>query len=255
MGMRGCARFLAVLAVLLVADGQSSEFDTDVEKALAPVKAFIAEGVELSGRQKIMLQTVINGSLRDAEVVAADKQMLKLMLNKDVVEYPWQKISSRNIYALGRACVQGNFKRAIQLAEYARVAGLRDKADDALALAKEISRQPAGPSAPNNEQIKALKNAVESATLAETSPEGAPIVVPEKLAFRASSPGMLTPAPEVAAALDNVIEIDLAEMSMKPEPVTDDFTFLRRASLDLMKDPRYRHPYYWAAFQVIGAGG
>jgi CHAT domain-containing protein len=30
---------------------------------------------------------------------------------------------------------------------------------------------------------------------------------------------------------------------------------LRRAALDLMKDPRYRHPYYWAAFQVIGAGG
>jgi CHAT domain-containing protein/tetratricopeptide (TPR) repeat protein len=29
---------------------------------------------------------------------------------------------------------------------------------------------------------------------------------------------------------------------------------LRRAATTLMRDPRYRHPFYWAAFQVVGAG-
>jgi CHAT domain-containing protein/Tfp pilus assembly protein PilF len=30
-------------------------------------------------------------------------------------------------------------------------------------------------------------------------------------------------------------------------------TALRRASLDLMRDPRYKHPFYWASFRVVGA--
>jgi CHAT domain-containing protein len=29
---------------------------------------------------------------------------------------------------------------------------------------------------------------------------------------------------------------------------------LRAASLSLMRDPRYRHPFYWAGFLVIGDG-
>jgi CHAT domain-containing protein len=30
-------------------------------------------------------------------------------------------------------------------------------------------------------------------------------------------------------------------------------TALRRASLDLMRDPRYKHPFYWASFRAVGA--
>jgi CHAT domain-containing protein len=30
-------------------------------------------------------------------------------------------------------------------------------------------------------------------------------------------------------------------------------TALRRAALDLMRDPRYKHPFYWASFRVVGA--
>ncbi len=29
---------------------------------------------------------------------------------------------------------------------------------------------------------------------------------------------------------------------------------LRQAQLDLRRDPRYAHPYYWAAFEVVGDG-
>jgi CHAT domain-containing protein len=29
---------------------------------------------------------------------------------------------------------------------------------------------------------------------------------------------------------------------------------LRQASLDLMRDPRYRHPFFWASFIMIGVG-
>lgn len=30
-------------------------------------------------------------------------------------------------------------------------------------------------------------------------------------------------------------------------------TALRRAALDVMRDPRYAHPFYWASFRVVGA--
>jgi CHAT domain-containing protein len=30
-------------------------------------------------------------------------------------------------------------------------------------------------------------------------------------------------------------------------------TALRRAALELMRDPRYKHPFYWASFRVVGA--
>jgi CHAT domain-containing protein len=30
-------------------------------------------------------------------------------------------------------------------------------------------------------------------------------------------------------------------------------TALRRAALDVMRDPRYTHPFYWASFRVVGA--
>jgi CHAT domain-containing protein len=30
-------------------------------------------------------------------------------------------------------------------------------------------------------------------------------------------------------------------------------TALRRAALDVMRDPRYKHPFYWASFRVVGA--
>jgi hypothetical protein len=215
----------------------ASEFDSEMEKALAPVKAFVAETVSAAERKKIILQTVINGSLRDAEVLGADKLNLKLKLGNDEVEQPWEKVSSRNIYALARECVQDDLKRAIQLSEYAKAAGLREKAEDAIALAKKISRMPRDPKVVPNEQLIALKDVAQNAANPQnTSVEGAaadPIVVPAKIAFRPSSKGLLTPVAEVAAAIDNVIEIDLAEMGMKPEPVCDDFTFLRRASLDL----------------------
>jgi CHAT domain-containing protein len=29
-------------------------------------------------------------------------------------------------------------------------------------------------------------------------------------------------------------------------------TALQQAALSIMKDPRYRHPYFWAGFVVIG---
>jgi CHAT domain-containing protein len=29
---------------------------------------------------------------------------------------------------------------------------------------------------------------------------------------------------------------------------------LQRAAREVMRDPRYRHPFYWAAFRTVGLG-
>jgi len=48
---------------------------------------------------------------------------------------------------------------------------------------------------------------------------------------------------------------------MADEPIIDlqsDHYFmgeaLRQAALKLMADPRYRHPFYWSGFMVVGKG-
>src|SRR5262249_50231230 len=40
-----------------------------------------------------------------------------------------------------------------------------------------------------------------------------------------------------------------------PKVKTTKSQALRKAALDLSKEPLYRHPYYWASFIVIGDGG
>src|SRR5947207_4821612 len=74
---------------------------------------------------------------------------------------------------------------------------------------------------------------------------------PEKIAFRPSEFGYLTPVKDVAAAVDNVIEISLAEQGIKPEPICDDWAFLRRAFLDITGE--IPTPDDMLAFQREGA--
>jgi CHAT domain-containing protein len=35
-------------------------------------------------------------------------------------------------------------------------------------------------------------------------------------------------------------------------PAQNKATALQQAAMSLMKDPRYRHPYFWAGFVLIG---
>jgi CHAT domain-containing protein len=47
---------------------------------------------------------------------------------------------------------------------------------------------------------------------------------------------------------------NLVQRSQGPEPRWRQAEALRKAMLTLMKNPKYRDPYYWAGFVVVGAG-
>ena len=46
----------------------------------------------------------------------------------------------------------------------------------------------------------------------------------------------------------------LVSTTPRPQPNWKKPEALRRAMLTLMKDPRFRDPFYWAGFVVVGAG-
>jgi len=59
-------------------------------------------------------------------------------------------------------------------------------------------------------------------------------VVPPRLAVRPSVPGNLTPLPELASGIDNLLESVATANGVTLAPLCDDVTFLRRVSLDIV---------------------
>jgi CHAT domain-containing protein len=59
-----------------------------------------------------------------------------------------------------------------------------------------------------------------------------------------------------ASTADLMIEFhkNLVQKTKGPQPRWKKAEALRKAMVMLMKDPKYRDPYYWAAFAVVGAG-
>ena len=59
-----------------------------------------------------------------------------------------------------------------------------------------------------------------------------------------------------ASTADLMIEFhkNLVRKNEGPQPTWKTAEALRKAMLTLMKDPKYRDPFYWAGFVVVGAG-
>jgi len=46
----------------------------------------------------------------------------------------------------------------------------------------------------------------------------------------------------------------IAAASARPGAIRGKAQALRAAELELIRTPRYRHPFYWAAFEMLGNG-
>ena len=60
------------------------------------------------------------------------------------------------------------------------------------------------------------------------------------------------PSASTASAAVNASNASKASASSASAGLPRVSTALRRAALDLMRDPRYKHPFYWASFRVVG---
>ena len=69
--------------------------------------------------------------------------------------------------------------------------------------------------------------------------------------FVAGVPSMVASQWKVDSASTAKLMIDFHK-HLREETATTKGTALQQASLNLMKDPRYRHPYFWAGFVLMG---
>lgn len=71
--------------------------------------------------------------------------------------------------------------------------------------------------------------------------------------FVAGVPSMLASQWKVNSAGTSKLMVDFhRRLKAQSTPSETKATALQQASLDLMKDPRYRHPYFWAGFVLLG---
>ena len=229
----------------------------DAAVALDTLKLRTSTALRSFGPKREAMVTLF-GSLQTVTVVSADNQRVTVTLKDRQFEQPWEKFAPKEVAAIAAAANSTDANFAISIIDYLLASGKFDVArdqidalahgnaggpvkqalDDRLAYLK--SREDPKPAAAGkapvailNAQPGEIPSLSGASSSGSSSSSSAPLAAPAKIAFTASQNGSLRPVKEVAAALDNAIEIDLAEMGMKPEAVCDDAAFLRRATLDL----------------------
>jgi len=248
--MRGKNSFLLTAAsVLFILSSSLSAADftpPDKAKALDAIKAGVAEACKAG--KKIEVWVTLFGSLQKTELVKASEKAVTVNVQKNPFDLSWEKITPDQIAGIGKACVLGDAQRALALADYCMATEQREKADDALDIAAQASQTLGAQLTDRVGFVKKMAgapvvNAVaasgggggggSSSSAAAGPPDGVPYAAPAKVEFKGSEQGYLAEIKAVAAAVDNAIEIDLAEMGIKPAALADNSTFLRRATLDL----------------------
>jgi hypothetical protein len=225
------------LVLVAQAGTHAAEFSPpDKATALEALQAFVAESAKAGDRVDLWL--TVFGALQKASLIKADKKALTVKIQNNNFDQHWEKISPEEIVAIGKACAGKNAQRCLIVADYCFATEQNKRADDILQWIAEIDSSMVPKLASRWEYLKKAQPAPAPAAspmriIASTSADARPINPPAKLAYRASEKGAVNPVKDVAAAIDNVIEIDLAEMGIRPEAVCDDAAFLRRVSLDL----------------------
>ena len=244
---------LILISTLACAACASDYVPPDAEKTLDTIKLKLSTSLRSWGKKPETMLTLF-GALQTVSIESADNQHLTVVFREKQFEQAWDRIPAKEVASAANAVLGADTQGAMLVIDFCLAKGLTEASrdyieklgkssagasvkqalDDRLAYLK-ARENPAGP-APAKAPVAAMSIAASGeppSASSGSSGSSASIAAPAKLAFFPSQSGALRPIKEVAAALDNAIEIDLAEMGIKPEAVCDDASFLRRASLDL----------------------
>jgi len=240
------ASLIAFLACATLA-AQADFTPPDKVKALETLKKSV-EDASKAGK-KIEVWLTILGALQKVDLVKADAKSITVKVQNNDFPQSWEKIAPEQIAGIGKNCVQGDAQRALALADYCMATEQRQKADEALDMAAQSSQSLGAALTDRMKYVKTMQGSAPAVNAASAAGVGAgntsvasggpstpdlkPYAAPAKIDFKASEGGALAPVKDVAAAIDNAIEINLADMGIKAEKICDDPTFLRRVSLDL----------------------
>ena len=212
----------------------------DKAKALESVKALVADAAK-SGKKVYVWVTI--GTYVKAQLSKSDDKAITVISEGNDFNVKWDKIPQEQIPTIVKNCMQDDMKRALVGMDFCLATEQLDKAEEFMTLASGDGKDMG---ADLKARIKALSGIRDAAKAAANPAPAAAVAAgskdkdepqsykaPDKIAFRPSDFGSLTPIKDVAAAIDNVIEISLAEQGIHPEPLCDDPAFLRRAHLDI----------------------
>ncbi|HLX62822.1 MAG TPA: DUF1549 domain-containing protein, partial [Planctomycetota bacterium] len=215
----------------------------DKAKALDAVKALVADAAK-SGKKVYVWVTL--GTYVKAQLSQADALAITVISEGNDFPIKWDKIPQEQIPTIIKNCWQDDSKRALVGMDYCMATGQLDKAEEFMTLAAGDSKALGDDLKVRIKALGGLQDAAKIAADPQLAARAAAVAAaankdkddasykgPEKIAYRPSEYGYLNPIKDVAAAVDNVIEISLAEQGIRPEPICDDTTFLRRVSLDL----------------------
>ncbi|HYF47882.1 MAG TPA: DUF1549 and DUF1553 domain-containing protein [Planctomycetota bacterium] len=215
---------IATLLVLIGSAAQALDFDKPDEKvAYKALQNYVADSLQAAIRDGApkKMRLLVGGTQREFELIGCDNTDIQLRAEGRIQVWKWFRFNRNETAALGLMCVDDRPERAKVLAEYCQFSGQKELAQNATKLAAKLESEQA------KGEIAVRTKAASMEFEAEWRPEAV------KIAFRPSTFDVLTPATEVAAAIDNIIDIGLSELEIPAEPACDDLAFLRRVSLDL----------------------
>ncbi len=59
---------------------------------------------------------------------------------------------------------------------------------------------------------------------------------------------------ESTTQMMSVLHRSIAPLALQPGPMRGKAEALRKAQMEMIRSPRYQHPFYWAAFEILGNG-
>jgi len=264
------AQSLVVVAALTMVLGASAADFTppDKDKALEAVKELVATTAKSGKKTDVWLK--LFGKTEKVELVSSNSKNLTVKVKGNNFDQAWDKLTPDQVAGLGKSCIGENFDAAVVVADYCAATEQGKRADEALTQAATIDPKkaptlkarldnlknlPGAPAvaaapaaagaapeagaapAPERRSLAAMagisSGGVSNSGVGAAPADLTPYAPPAKLNWVPSKPGYLTDIKTVAAAVDNELEISLAEMGIKTAPVCDPATFLRRAYLDI----------------------
>ncbi len=240
-------RSFALLCALLIAgcvvsQGMASDYAVpDKAKALDAAKALVAEVAKSGKKVKIWVNI---GTDVKADLTASDDKTLTVTVDGNPFPIKWEKIPQEQVARIIKnLCQEDVAKNALTGMDFTLATGQLDKAEEFMTLAAAESKDLSADLKARIKALSGLKDAAKAAAnpapaavaaaSAKDKDEPQAYKAPEKIAYRPSEFGYLVPVKDVAAAIDNNIEIALAEQGIKTEAICDDPAFLRRVMLDI----------------------
>lgn len=201
------------------------------KESIAIAKNIISDAIAIRKGTRCFLTVLGVGS--KVELIKGDSKYLTVRLGNNDFDIDWNKIPANEMANLIKETMNKANEDVVKYIDFCVSNDLISKAEDGLIMAQSLDKKISNDSLLRARYIASLSPKIGSSVIKQEKILDPTIKSPLKITYRKSTPDSLVPINEVSSVVDNIIEIDLAEMGMNPAELCDDPTFLRRASLDI----------------------